>query len=339
MKPAAWLGLVLAVIPIAVLAALPYEAVERKAQKLPELRAQQQELAAQAFPDLWAADVLEAQYSEYQASPQQYYGLITCRTREPGLAALLYYSADQHTYIVLRRLPLLRNHLATYTVALPVPAADRGMCRLLVWHAAAADGQLRTLAATPYPASGQLAEVAAEHWFARTPPSVVRLPWNNPFRLPLLAPSDFAGQSWPLCHAELESDNTVRCKDCAVQFNGLLGTGYDQRGSFGRWLLDWGSELVLSFEVPPGQRFSQTQLLIYGVPDDALHSTTPPRLAVSVNGWQLQEVDFEASAAALQPIAVELSQYLQPGSNRVELGLNAFSNARFLVDTLEVWSR
>ena len=340
MKPAAWVGGVLAAIPIAVLAALPYEAVERTPQKLPELRAQQQELAAQAFPQLWAADVLEAQYSEYQASAQQYYGLVTCRTREPGLASLMYYSADQHSYLVLRRLPLLRNHLATYTVALPAPAADRGMCRLLVWHTAVGDGQLRTLAATAYPASGQVVEVAAERWFLRTTPAVVRLPWNNPFRLPLRAPGNFAGQSWPLCHAELESDDTVRCKDCAVQFNGLHGTGYDERGSFGRWLLDWGSDLVLSFEVPPGQRLSQAQLLIYGVPDDSMHSSTPPRLAVRVNGWQLQEVDFQAtSATALQPIAVELSQYLQQGSNRVELGLNAFSNARLFVDTLEVWTR
>jgi hypothetical protein len=340
MRPAAWLSVLLAMVPLAVLAALPYETVQRTLPQLPETRQLQQSLAEQAFPQLWAEDVLEAQYSEYQANTQDFYGFITCRTREPGLASLLYYSADQQTYLVLRRLPLLRNHLATYTVALPPSAEDRGMCRLLVWQTAAGDSQMRALAATAYPTTGQLTEVAADHWFPRAVPAVVRLPWNNPFRLPLAAPADFAGQNWPLCHAELESDNTVRCKDCAVQFNGMLSVGYDERGSFGRWLLDWGTALVLSFEIPPGQRLAQTQLLIYGVPDATLQNTAPPRLSVSANGWQLPEVDSQAATAtALQPIAIELSQYLQPGSNRIELGLDAFSNARFFVETLEVWAR
>jgi len=340
MKAAAWLGLVLAVIPAAVLAAPPYEAVERTPQPLPEQRAQQQLLAAQAFPQLWAADVLEAQYAEYQASTQQFYGFVTCRTRQPGIASLLYYSADQQTYLVLRRLPLQRNHLATFTVALPPAAVDRGMCRLLIWQSAAGDAQLRALAAATYPATGQLTEVAADRWFLRTAPSVVRLPWNNPFKFPLVAPLDFAGQTWPLCHAELESDSTVRTKDCAVQYNGLPSLGYDERGSFGRWQLDWGSALALSFEIPPGQSLSQSQLLIYGTPDVMLQNATPPRLSVSVNGWQLPEVDYQAAyTTAAQPISVELSQYVQQGSNRIELGLDAFSDARFFVDTLEVWAR
>lgn len=339
MRAAAMLAGILLVVQAApALAALPYERVVRNQPlKLPVASAA--DPAAKLMPAAWSSEVFEAQYSEYQVTPALRYGFITCRSLQPGYISVLYYAGDAATYVVLKQLPLHPNQLCTYTCELP-PKDSAGLSRLLVWQQSGATKSLALLAGEAYPPDLALPDLAAERWFERAESAAVRMPWMSPFRAVSMPPRDFITSQWPMYYAELESDYTARCKDCSVEFNGSMNIGYDSLGSYGRWLLDWGATLTLSFELPVGRRLSEATLLVYGTPDGALQFSAPPELVPEINGWRLAAVDYSLLyATPVQPLPVDVSHYLQPGMNQIELQLDTFSDAQLYVEKLELWAR
>jgi hypothetical protein len=235
-------------------------------------------------------------------------------------------------------LPLPAHQLLTLTFALPADPDSR--MRLLASRTALRNSEIAALVQQAYPPQQVFSAVGAERWFARAPGSVVRLPWENPFRPVAQAPSGFTGEQWPVCRIELGADGTARCKDCTVEFDGLTANGFDEYGSYGSWKLSWGNTLELLFELPQKFHAGQAILLVDGEPEGSSFTGALPRLAVTVNGWRLNDADLTAgSSAGLQRISSSLSQYLQPGLNAIELSLDAFADTQVLIDVVELWAR
>jgi hypothetical protein len=294
--------------------------------------------ADSAFPQLWPEGTLETQYAELGGGPGQPVGLLTVLCSEDAYLALLCYPSQTPASIVLSQLPLPAHELVTLTYALPSGRELRS--RLIASREILTNGELKALQQESYPTGKHYPAVGAEAWFNRAAQTVVRLPWENPFRLSASPPAAFATERWPLARAEMGADGTVRSKDCCIAFSGLTAVGFDDYGSFGRWQLGWGNDLTLLLELPRDFHPGQAQLLIRGEPASGALYGGLPSLTLNVNGWHLAGTDVvRGLGSGMQPVGASLSPYLQPGLNAIVLSLDAFADTQVYIDVLELWAR
>jgi hypothetical protein len=130
----------------------------------------------------------------------------------------------------------------------------------------------------------------------------------------------------------------VVTKDCAVDFSGLTGWGMDDYGTYGRWRLDWSSELTIACELPVSESWMSAELLIY-CGDSALQQAIDlSELELTINGWPVTPHYFgDIGSFEAQPVALSLSQYLHGGSNRITLGVSSLASSEWLIDGIELW--
>jgi len=193
------------------------------------------------------------------------------------------------------------------------------------------------VAAEPGWQEGPIPGVLTEQWFVRAPRRTYITPWEDPFR-PSPVHDDYFGLDWPLCQAELTGGLTVRAKDCA-----LLGTtsailAFDQWGSLGNWLLSHGAELSLVFELPPTDEYYRAHLYLYGTGEMDFWSLHSLPCEVSVNGWLLSGISSTTVTDSVQQHTLPIGPYLQAGENSISLRLNAFADAEWQLQRLEVWA-
>ena len=297
---------------------------------------QQSDAQRMKFPDSQSAPALSVEYGEIEYFGHGTLGVLMCTSKRDGHVSVIHYSADGLSRIFHRQLPLYAQQQVTLAGALPSGVA--GVTLLLVWQETPDHDSLVALARNPNTIEQPIAGVSESYWFERRSANLYLDPWRDIFRPPSAVPALYAEAGWPWCSARLTSHSQVVAKDCAVDFSGLTEWGMDDYGTFGRWRLDWSSELTLICELPVSESWMSAELLIYSGESLFAPAVDLSELELTINGWPVsprysQEFDgFEA-----QPIALSLSQYLHGGSNRITLGVSSLASREWLIDGIELW--
>ncbi len=317
--------------------ALPYESVEW--QEFPDVRLMSADKSSRldVFPD-WDESVLRsAEYSETGAGWFENKGMVTVRSSRLTYANLIHYAESGRAYIVNHGLPVRDDQQITFSFKLP-KEERAGITRLMTWRQPPEPSWLNLLARHPNYDIEPVVGLEQQRWFSRGAGKAKAYPWETRFRSAYDPPRGFIIGELPAVYAEIDSNGLVKSKDCAVSSSGYKRLAFDEYGGFGQWMLDWGTDLSIEFELPKYANPVYAELRLYGQPDSSFGIQLTPVLEVSVNGWTQSSdsaySDFDATA---QPIALDVSQYMEAGINRVQLRLGSLADTEWLLERLELW--
>lgn len=292
------------------------------------------EAQTQRFPQLDSGSPSAVNYGEL-AYHGGALGLITCTAARDGYASLIYFSSDGRSLVVHYALPVRAGQQVTLSCRLP--SGGDGVSLLLLWSQPPDQEALIGLAVDPNSALPQIDGVREVYWLPRVRPALYFAPWSDPLRS--TAPKgEPPGSDWPWCSARLTAGYQTVAKDCAVDFSGLTSLQVDQYGAFGQWRLDWASELTLYCELPSDEDWDGVELWLYGDEPQFGQALDLSLLELEINGWpvRLQRGQY-AGGDETKHIALDLSQYLHGGSNRIRLRLSSLAGSEWLIHGIEVW--
>lgn len=290
------------------------------------------------FPDYDAQVLTSSDYFEQPSSKGVSEGVLTVETSRDCLLSLIYYSPEGVAYLVRSSLPAPARSFITSTFKLPLDDKS-GLTRLLLWDSGFDESWLPFLARHPQQDMEAVPGMLVEAWFGRQQSGPYRFPWEDQYRPVTTFRTDYVIAADPYCVARLNSEGRATTKDCAVEGNAPVRLATDEYGVLGMWELDWSSRLKLEFEFPPHGVPSDAYLVVYGSSGQAFGVAANPAIEVQVNGWlvapSLHVSPFEVSA---QPIALDVSQYLEEGNNQISLQLSALADKIWKVSRIELWT-
>lgn len=288
------------------------------------------------FPDHEAGALTLVEYGEIDYYRTGLLGVITWTAQRNGFAATIYYGSDGFSRIMHQGLPLRAQQQITLSGRLP--AGVRGVTLLLLWDEVPDPEVLARLAQAPNDPDLAVPAVREARWLPQRDASVYEEPWRDPFRPLEFWDKATAQEPWPWCSARLTAASLSVCKDCAVEFSGFTGLGYDDFGSYGQWRLDWGSELALYFELPATEDWDDVELLLRGSIPQLGTQVDISMLELEINGWPVRLRRSQLAASAdMQHVDLALSQYLHGGSNRIKMRLSSLASSEWLIHGIEVW--
>ena len=289
------------------------------------------------FPDYDSSVLGTVEYAEFSRN-LGLTALITCTTRLDGHLAVIHYSMDGFSRIVLPEMPLYTGQTTTYCFDLPEGTGD-GLTRVMLWRDRPEISRLDVLARYPNQLEEPVPGLLTQEWFSRGEAQAYFPPWEDQFRPDFDRPGITAKIGWPLCRAVPSSDGGMLTKDCTVLYTGQTELGFDEYGAYGVWDLDWSSELRLVFPLTGGDGYMTADLVVYIGRDTLTLWLSQSSLEVTVNGWSLSGIDIlQTSDDDMQPYAVDVSHYLTDGINTISLKPNPFAGADILIHGIELWA-
>jgi len=296
----------------------------------------QAEIRLQRFPYLDNGRSSMVEYGELEYYGSGVLGLVNCTPARDGYASLVFFGADGRSRIIHHALPLRVHQPVTLSGWLP-PGVG-GVMLLLLWDSLPDQEALIGLAVDPNSGLPAIGGVREADWFSRGRPSAYAEPWNDLFR-PDFGKAEPVGQAdWPWCSARLTAGDQTITKDCAVDFNGMTGLAIDEYGAYGQWRLDWASELTLHCELPSSEDWSAVEMWLYGAAPQIAQAPDLSMLELEINGWPVRFSRWQlVDQVDTQHIAMDLSQYLHGGSNRIRMRLSSFAGSEWLIHGIEVW--
>jgi hypothetical protein len=294
------------------------------------------EAQSQRFPHLDLGRPSEVEYEELEYYGRGVLGLVTCDPAVDGYASLVHYSTDGRSQIFHRALPVRGSQTVTLSGQLPDGVA--GVTLLLLWADVPDLDALISMAVDPNSASPAIGGVREAYWFPRRRADSYLEPWADQFR-PELGHAELpARAAWPWCSARLTAGYQTVTKDCAIDFSGITSLGIDEYGSYGQWRLDWASELVLYCEMPGSEDWDMAEMWLYGDNPQFAQAPDVSLLELEINGWPVRFPRWQlADREETQHIAIDLSQYLHGGSNRIRMRLSSLAGSEWLIHGIEVW--
>jgi hypothetical protein len=296
------------------------------------------EKAVALFPDYDATLLVAASYYEQPARGGLNEGVLTIETTRECLLSLIYYSPAGTSYLVRTSLPVLGRSSLSSTFVLPAEDAS-GLTRLMLWEAGFEESWLAFLARHPQQDIEPVPGMLAQAWFGRQQPVNTRYPWEDIYRPATGLRTGSLRSSEPLAMARLDSSGRVASKDCSIGSSAPVRLVSDEYGILGMWELDWSSRLKLVLELPPGGQPEAAYLIVYGSSGQPFGVASNPAFEISVNGWSvapsLKISPFEVS---LQPVMLDVSQYLEEGKNEISLQLSALADNIWKVSRIELWT-
>lgn len=288
------------------------------------------------FPGSTGELQLAAEYGEIEYYGHGTLGVVVLSGTHDGYVSVIHYSSDGWSRIIHRQLPLLAKQQVTLSGALP--RGIDGVTLLLFWEDSPDLDALVALARDPNAIDIPVPGVSETHWFMRCAANLYFDPWRDIFRPANSVPELHAEAGWPWCSSRLTSRGTVVAKDCAVSYSGLTDWGMDDYGTYGRWRLDWSSELTLVCELPVSESWMSAAMLIYCGNTAAEQEIDLSALELTINGWPVTPHYLRDFAGLeTQPVALSLSQYLRGGSNRITLSVSSLASSEWLIDGIELW--
>jgi hypothetical protein len=294
--------------------------------------------ARELFPDWQPEALASANYAELLDRQGRLHACITSVSSELVYAVVIHFSPAGSSRLVVNGIALYQGQAVTLTF-LPAANDSGALTQLSVWRKPPADKALSQLMLTGTAGDAPLAGLCYLQWFKRTAATRQNPPWQDIFLPRPAAPSGFVREDWPLCLAEIAHNQDLLTKDCAVQFKGLTSFGLDQDGPYGFWQLSWNTPLTLKLDIAGQNIPNKSTLLVYAQVETAYPWGSDPALEVTANGYRLPQALLPGKQLILtQPISVELSQYLQQGTNTVDIGSSAFGAAMWQVRRVELWA-
>lgn len=295
------------------------------------------EKAPALFPDYDASLLISASYHEQPQDRELSRGVLTVETVRECRLSLIYYSPAGLAYVVNSGLPIVARSSVTSTFMLPEDDPS-GLTRLLLWDSGFDDSWLVFLARHPQQDLEPVPGMLAEAWFGRQQPGPNRYPWEDIYRPASTFRSDYLHGTEPYCVARLGTDGHALSKDCSVRSSAAVRLASDEYGIFGMWELDWSSQLKLFLELPPGETPGSAYLVVYGSSGQAFGVASNPSFEVTVNGWSVApSLGLSPFEVSLQPVALDVSQYLDEGINQISLQLSALADKIWKVSRIELW--
>ncbi|MBN2081875.1 hypothetical protein JW859_06655 [bacterium] len=291
---------------------------------------------ATLFPDLQPAMRLTADYAEIGLTNGDSLLTITCVNGEDCYLAAVFYGSDGLSRITHHGLQLSTGR--QLTISQLVPADVPGVSRLLVSSRQLESAVLAALASRPNEFSTTYPGVTGERWFTRGGAKTYRVPWQDVFRNEPAVdywafPAEYA---W--CRATVGADGRVFAKDCAVEYFGQTGVGFDNYGTYGYWPLSWSTDLGLVFEMPVTDTWTDVKLVLYGNLPELTADSPYSWLDLSINGQSVVTISaLDQPVGAMQHYTVPVSHYIETGANQINIGLNTVSGTEWLLDGIEVW--
>ncbi len=290
------------------------------------------------FPD-WQPEVLiSAKYAELLDHQGRLHACITGVSSELVYAAVTHYASAGQSRLAVTGIALRPGQSVTLTF---IPAANdtAALTQLTLWRKAPSEAALTQLLQTGAPGDMPLTGLCYLQWFKRAAATRQNPPWQDIFLPWPVAPSGFIREDWPLCLAEITHKQDLLTKDCSVLFKGLTSFGLDQEGPYGFWQLSWNTPLTLKFDIAGPPIPPRATLLVYAQADGVYPWGSDPALEITANNYRMPQAGLPGSQLlTLQPISVELSQYLVQGINTVDIGASSFGAATWKVRRVELWA-
>jgi len=306
-------------------------------QEYPDLRMHSSiQSSGQVYPDYDVTALASSQYGEYESFYTKV-GLVTCQGSRDAVLAIIHYGMDGYSRLVLRDLPLIQGQTATFSFVLPA-GTTIGVTRLMLWDAKPDGRWLDKMVRFPNRVDEQVPGLLAQEWFARGEKKTYFPPWEDDFRPDFDRPGITAQIGWPRFRAVPTADGSAVVKDCSVLFDGRTELAFDMYGPYGKWILDWSSELDLVFHIPGDTTNLEADLVIYIERDPLLALLSQSSLEMTVNGWPLSEISvLQSDDEVVQPYALRVSHYLGNGINTIEIKPNPFAGVDILIHGIELW--
>lgn len=291
---------------------------------------------ATLFPDLDPSLRLSAELTEIGLASGDDLLAITCQNGEDCYLAAVFYGNDGLSRITHHGIQLGRGRQLTLSQV--VPADVQGVSRLLVSSRRLEAGVLAALASRPNDFSRAYGGVTGQRWFVPTGSRSYQVPWQDVFRDEGTVDYWAFPAEYPWCRAAVGADGLAYAKDCAVEFAGQTGIGFDSYGTYGYWPLSWSTDLGLAFEMPVSDSWSDVKLVLYGNLPDLTADSSSSWLDLAINGQSVVTISaLDSLAGEMQHYAVPVSHYIETGANTINIGLNTVSGTEWWLDRIEVW--
>jgi hypothetical protein len=280
---------------------------------------------------------VQAVYSEMPDSRGRLMAVIECRAKRQCYLSMMYYSPRGRCYL---RCAGLSNEpeqvlYLTQSVAAREPA---GLVRLIAWSSAPSLDTLLALMRTPNRSRNLAKAALSDRWFKRQKSGGGIPPWIDPFNRQTNTDNPSRDPLWPGCSASLEGGGELVVKDCAIGFKGMTDTVLLEYGIGKVWNLSWSMPLTIDFEWPAESTPYRAVLVLGCDSSDAGLTSSAAAIEVTVNGWRSSALgSMVPNSQVMQPFSLPLSPYIVQGENRIEVRLNAMSNASLPLHGINIW--
>ena len=289
----------------------------------------------QLFPDLEPGVVKYTEFGEEKLITGQPLGMLTLICSRECYISLIHYSPAGKAFVVNSGIRLAEGHQLSISFELPRGQTE-GLTLFLAWDKQPDLGWLSLLAKHPNRTEEPISGVLAHGWFKRSVGGISRRPWESDF--------DNHYQNQPLGFSSTNPELFVgidrygnwRLKDCSSWYNGYIQQLATPTGLANVLEMYESEKLIIEFNLPGEHAPSLAWLYLLATAPPG--SNAPTSIEVVVNNWSLtRTVPTYEYSLAMQPIGLDLSHFLKPGYNLVEINLAMATPGPVYLDNLELW--